>query len=222
MDLEDLQQKLGHRFRSALLLEEAVTHPSYGHEMRRRTADNQRLEFLGDAVLQLAATEMLYEKLPGASEGQLTPVRAQLVSRVHMQRVAEALGLGACLVLGKGEENNGGRTRGSNLADAMEAVIGAVYLDAGWDTARLLVRRLLDAAGGDAAEAANPKGALQEKLQAQGDMPPQYEVVCEDGPPHARQYEIRVLWQGKELGRGRGLSKKEAETQAARAALESL
>jgi ribonuclease-3 len=225
--LDDLQQRLGHAFADGAVLRQALTHASFGHEKRQRTPDNQRLEFLGDAVLQLAVTEELYRRFPDLSEGRLTVLRARLVNRHHLQAVAQELGLGGHLILGRGEENSQGRQRGSILADAVEAVIGAVYADGGWAVARALTLRLLEPAlaamtsESDAARA-NPKGSLQEKLQADGENPPLYRCLSETGPPHARVYEVVVEWAGRELGRGRGASKKEAETRAAEAALEAL
>jgi ribonuclease-3 len=226
-DLEEFKQRLGHSFADESLLRQALTHASFGHEKRQRTPDNQRLEFLGDAVLQLAVTTELYRRFPALTEGRLTVLRARLVNRHHLQALAQELGLGEHLILGRGEENSRGRQRGSILADAMEAVIGAVYSEAGWEAARAIILRLLEPSlaaishEGDAAEA-NPKGSLQEKLQADGEHPPAYRCLSETGPAHARVYEVVVEWQGRELGRGQGASKKEAETHAAQAALDGL
>jgi ribonuclease-3 len=226
LNLEEFQQRLGHTFADGDLLRQALTHASFGHEKRQRLPDNQRLEFLGDAVLQLTVTEELYRRFPAMTEGQLTKLRAQLVNKNHLQGIARELTLGEYLTLGRGEEKEG-RERPSILADAMEAVIGAVFADAGWEPARAIILRLLEPSlsairgESDAAEA-NPKGALQEKLQAEGDHPPAYRCVSETGPAHARVYEVVVEWQGRELGRGQGASKKEAETRAAQTALESL
>jgi ribonuclease-3 len=225
--LEDFQQRLGHTFADEGLLRQSLTHASFGHEKRQRIPDNQRLEFLGDAVLQLAVTAELYRRFPELPEGRLTVLRARLVNRNHLQDMAQSLGLGDHLVLGRGEENSQGRQRGSILADAMEAVIGAVYSEAGWEGARAIILRLIEpslTAISDAGEAgeANPKGSLQEKLQAEGEHPPVYRCLSETGPAHARVYEVVVEWQGRELGRGQGASKKEAETRAAQAALGDL
>ncbi len=225
--LDDFQQRLGHTFADGELLRLALTHASFGHEKRQRVPDNQRLEFLGDAVLQLSVTAELYRRFPELPEGRLTVMRAQLVNRHNLQAVATELGLGEHLILGRGEENSQGRTRPSILADAMEAVIGAVFAEAGWDVARAIILRLFEPSfatiigEGPLAEA-NPKGSLQEKLQAEGDQPPAYRCVSESGPAHARLYEVVVEWQGRELGRGQGASKKEAETRAAEAALAGL
>lgn len=224
-DFPELCQTLDHAFADPKLLTLALTHPSHGHEMRTRTPDNQRLEFLGDAVLQLSITEALYERFPDQPEGLLTKVRASLVNRDHLSKLARRLKLGAILILGRGEEANGGRDRDSNLADAMEAVIGAVYLDGGWKAARPVVVALYDVALEDIeldqVIVTNPKGALQERLQCEGADPPVYECIREEGPAHEREFEVVVEWKGKELGRGIGASKKEAETNAARTALQA-
>jgi ribonuclease-3 len=226
MSLDDFQQRLGHRFARLELLQQALTHASFGHEKRQRLPDNQRLEFLGDAVLQLAVTEELYRRFPDLPEGRLTVLRAMLVNRHHLQTLAKDLGLGEELILGRGEETSRGRERGSILADAMEAIIGAIFADAGWEPTRALILRVLGPSLGQIREEgspqANPKGSLQEKLQAEGDNPPLYRCVSETGPPHARVYEVVVEWQDRELGRGQGASKKEAETRAAEAALAGL
>jgi ribonuclease III len=222
MSIEDFQSRLGYTFRNVQILQEALTHPSYGHELRQHAPDNQRLEFLGDAVLQLAVTQRLYEVLPHESEGPMTMLRARLVNRSQLHSLAEQIDLGSELVLGKGEELNSGRTRSSNLADAMEAVIGAVFLDAGWETARDLVLRLLNPEIAQIDKknlSENPKGDLQEFLQTKGGEPPEYICESESGPAHARIFEVSVHWQGQKLGSGSGPSKKEAEINAARAAL---
>ncbi len=223
--LETLQTQLGYRFQHPELLEQALTHPSFGHEHRQKHPDNQRLEYLGDAVLQLAVTERLYLLFPEQSEGDLTRFRAKLVNRTRLQTIAETLQLGPLLQMGKGEEKNGGRTRSSNLADAIEAILGAIYRDGGWTEARDVIYRLMDPHLSPQKQTPlsdNPKGDLQEKLQARGDDPPIYQCLSEEGPPHARNYVVVCLWQEKELGRGTGSSKKTAETAAAQAALDFL
>jgi ribonuclease-3 len=226
-DLDEFQQRLGHTFADARLLRQALTHASFGHEKRQHVPDNQRLEFLGDAVLQLAVTEELYTRFPDLPEGRLTILRAQLVNRNHLQAMAVALGLGDHLILGRGEENSQGRQRGSILADAVEAVLGAVFTEAGWASVRAIILRLIEPSVAQLAvesgeKTANPKGSLQEKLQADGETPPLYRCLAESGPAHARIYEVVVEWQGKELGRGQGASKKEAEIRAAEAALKAV
>jgi ribonuclease-3 len=226
MSLDEFQTRVGHRFARPELLRQALTHASFGHEKRQRLPDNQRLEFLGDAVLQLVVTDELFRRFPELPEGRLTVQRATIVNRHHLQELARGVQLGDVLILGRGEESSQGRERSSILADAMEAVIGAVYADAGWEPTRALVLRLLEPSllklAQDAAPHANPKGYLQERLQAEGDDPPLYRCVAESGPPHARVYEVVVEWNQRELGRGQGASKQEAETRAAEAALAAL
>jgi len=225
--LDDLQQRLGHAFADQALLRLALTHASFGHEKRYRVPDNQRLEFLGDAVLQLTVTAELFRRFPEMPEGRLTVLRAQLVNRQHLQALAQQLNLGDHLILGRGEANSQGRARPSILADAMEAVLGALFSEIGWDASRVIILRLLESSlaaidGRDDETASNPKGSLQEKLQAEGEAPPAYRCLSETGPAHARIYEVVVEWQGRELGRGQGASKKEAEIRAAEAALAGL
>src|ERR1700679_2261196 len=142
--LEDFQQRLGHTFADQNLLRLALTHASFGHEKRQRVPDNQRLEFLGDAVLQLSVTEELYRRFPELPEGRLTVLRARLVNRQHLQQLAQGLDLGDHLILGRVEEQSEGRRRASILADAMEAVLGAVFAEAGWEGARPIILRLLE------------------------------------------------------------------------------
>ncbi len=222
-DLGPLEERIGYRFRNGLLLDEALTHPSVGHENQRHHFDNQRLEFLGDAVLQLIMTEQLYAQFPSDAEGQLTKLRSRLVSRDALKAHAQALDLGAFMMMGRGEEATGGRRRASTLADAFEALIGAIYLDSDLPTVRTFVLRQ---AAGDLAEIAqepvdvNPKGQLQEVLQAISPVSPAYELVSQSGPEHAKEFVVRAVWEGMSLGEGRGRSKKEAETAAAAEAME--
>ncbi len=226
-ELGTLQEKLGHRFSNRDLLVLALTHASYGHESRKQTADNQRLEFLGDAVLQLSVTCLLYDRMPTALEGRMTVLRAQLVNRGQLATVAQRLQLGRHLILGRGAESSGGRERESILADAMEAVLGAVFVELGFDQTATLVRRLwaepVDVAlQVERSAILNPKGALQELLQAHGSETPVYRCENESGPAHDRVYQAVVVWQQKELARGEGKSKKEAEMNAAESALRAL
>jgi ribonuclease-3 len=221
--MNPLEQRLDYKFRNPLLLAEALTHPSLGYETQRHHFDNQRLEFLGDAVLQLIYTEFLFDTYPDFPEGELTKLRARLVSREGLRINADALELGKYLMLGRGEEATGGRTRASSLADAYEALMGALYLDSDYVTVRRIVLtetrdRLENLSLEDGT--ANPKGRLQEILQSIAPMSPSYEIVEQFGPEHLKQFVSRILWEGRELGRGSGSSKKEAETQAARMALE--
>jgi ribonuclease-3 len=221
--LNPLEQRIGHKFRNSLLLAEALTHPSLGHETQRHHFDNQRLEFLGDAVLQLVITEHLYKLFPREAEGRLTKLRSRLVSREALRGHAHRLDLGQFLMMGRGEEASGGRQRTSTLADAFEALLGAIYLDTNLETARQFVLTL---AADDLAQLeaepidVNPKGNLQELLQAISPRSPCYQLLAESGPEHEKTFVVRVVWEGMPLGEGTGRSKKQAETAAALAAMQ--
>lgn len=213
-----LEQRLGYKFRNSLLLAEALTHPSLGHETQRHHFDNQRLEFLGDAVLQVIFTRHLFDLFPHFSEGQLTKLRARLVSREGLKVYGDALGLGNYLMMGKGEESSGGRVRPAALADAFEALIGAMYLDSDLETVRACVlqeaRQFIENLRQEPMEV-NPKGQLQELLQSITPLSPQYFITAQSGPEHHKHFGAVVRWNGLELGRGEGNSKKEAHTAAA-------
>jgi len=224
-DLADLQTRLGYPFRNEGLLQLALTHPSVAHESGEPTAHNQRLEFLGDAVLQLVLTHELYDKYSAFDEGPLTKARAKLVNRRTLAEHARALGVGTHLILSRGEETNGGRERASTLADAFESLLGAIFLDGGFEAARGFILREFSAAFGKLSvipTIENPKGELQELLQARSSESPQYHVVSATGPDHDRVFECIVQHDGVELARGAGKSKKAAETDAALAALKKL
>lgn len=222
--MDKLETILGHTFRDPALLQLALTHGSVGYEHQRPQADNQRLEFLGDAVLQLTLSHLLFHQLPQADEGVLTKARAQLVSTKALARVARRLNLGPHLIMGRGEEANGGRDRDSSLADALEAIAGAIHLDAGNQAAQKFAAHIfsedLRSIGKGDLEA-NPKGLLQEQIQAVSTECLVYTIVDEEGPDHAKQFVAAVSWREAELGRGSGRSKKDAETQAAQAALDN-
>jgi ribonuclease III len=223
--LSELQARLGYTFRDEQLLERALTHSSIAKEQRIPTEDNQRLEFLGDAVLQLVLTHELHDKFSTAAEGLLTKARAQMVNRHTLARQGNNLDLGAHLRLSRGEEMTGGRQRPAAQADAFEAVVGAIYLDGGFEAARTVVLRLFREAFGELRimpNLENPKGELQELLQAESNEAPVYLLQSVLGPDHDRRFECAVLHRGCELGRGIGRSKKEAESQAAVAALQIL
>lgn len=221
--MNPLEQRIKYKFRNSLLLAEALTHPSLGHETQRHHFDNQRLEFLGDAVLQLIFTEYLFDHFPQLSEGYLTKIRARLVSRDGLKTLAERIGIGKYLMMGRGEEASGGRDRSSTLSDAYEALIGAMYLDSDFVTVRRLVltdaRELLEDLEVDPPDN-NPKGRLQEILQAISPQSPSYPIIDQSGPEHEKRFVSKIVWDGRELGAGEGRSKKEAETAAARDALE--
>jgi ribonuclease III len=224
-DLAALQTRLGYTFRDGNLLRLALTHPSVAHEQGVPMEHNQRLEFLGDAVLQLVLTRELYEKFPAFNEGPLTKARAKLVNRRTLAVRGRELGLGEHLTLSRGEELHGGRERPSALADAYEALVGAIFLDGGFEVARELILREFGTAFGGLNVIPileNPKGELQEFLQARSSEPPQYHVVSSSGPDHDRVFECTVHHNGVELARGRGKSKKAAESEAALAALKKL
>lgn len=219
-----LEQRIEYGFSNRLLLKEALTHPSVGHETRAREFDNQRLEFLGDAVLQLVITEYLYANFLDQNEGCLTQLRSRLVSRDALHGRALAIDLGLHLLMGRGEEATGGRVRGSTLADAFEALIGAIYLDSDLDSARkFILREMHDELQQVIAEPVdiNPKGQLQECLQSLSGNSPIYEAISEAGPEHEKTFVVEVSWEGKPLGRGAGRSKKLAEIEAAADAIEA-
>jgi len=223
--LNELQGRLGYRFRNASLLRLALTHPSITQEQTAARQHNQRLEFLGDAVLQLILTLALYERFPELDEGSLTKARAQLVNRTALAAHGRTLDLGTHLLLSRGEEMHGGRTRNSALADAFEAVLGAIFLDGGFETAQSVVLREFEQSFTelpDVPAIANPKGELQEWLQMTSTEAPQYRLVSASGPDHDREFECIVLHEGVELARGRGKSKKNAESDAAFQALRQL
>ncbi|MBX7157139.1 MAG: ribonuclease III [Verrucomicrobiae bacterium] len=220
--MELLEEKIGYHFRDPALLQEALTHSSVLHEKRMAQQDNQRLEYLGDAVLQLLASEFLFHAYPEGKEGVLTQQRAHLVNRHAICELARHLDVGYALLLGKGEEADGGRERLSNLTDAMEAILGALYLDGGWLATAEFGERILKPFWQNYSQRVapeNPKGQLQEILQSQGLETPYYELTSAQGPDHRRDYTVSLKWRGREIGCGHGHSKKEAEVNAAAAAL---
>jgi ribonuclease-3 len=223
--LNDLQSRLGYKFRDIALLKLALTHPSITQEPASIRQHNQRLEFLGDAVLQLILTLALYERFPDLDEGSLTKARAQMVNRNALAARSRKLELGDHLILSRGEELHGGRSRISALADTLEAVLGAVFMDGGFQAAQKVVLAEFEESIAELPQVsaiANPKGELQEWLQAGSTEPPHYRMVSATGPDHDREFECIVLHEGEELARGQGKSKKTAETNAALAALELL
>jgi ribonuclease-3 len=224
-EFEELQRQLTYSFVDPGLLRLALTHPSVAHEQSAPIQTNQRLEFLGDAVLQLVLTRELYEKFPSFGEGPLTKARAQLVNRRSLAEQARQLGLGQYLILSRGEEISGGRERLSALADTFEALLGAIFLDGGFDAARVFILQQFGASFGELSAIPtleNPKGELQEFLQATSTEAPRYHVVSASGPDHDRVFECTVHHGGTELARGQGKSKKAAESEAALAALARL
>ena len=225
-DLTTLQQTLGVSCNDESLLEQALVHSSYINENPDLAlASNERLEFLGDAVLGLVVAEKLYQDFPHLDEGEMTKLRAALVRRETLARIARAIGLGDYLYLGKGEEASGGRRKPANLAAALEAVIAAVLLDRGSSIAGDLILRLLDI---ELQEVVNQgtgvdyKSELQELIQAREQQTPAYYIIDTTGPDHDKRFTVEVRLGEVLLGRGSGKSKKAAETEAARSALEQL
>ncbi|MDQ3991269.1 MAG: ribonuclease III [Actinomycetota bacterium] len=218
-----MERSLGLRFRSPSLRDAALTHRSYAFE-KGQTVTNERLEFLGDAVLGLVVTDLAFREFPDRPEGELAKLRAATVNMGTLADVARDIGLGDDILLGKGEEQSGGRSKPSILADGLEAVLGAVYLDRGLPTARKLVERLFRpriaeyaSGGGDR----DYKTTLQELSAQQTGNVPQYRVT-ERGPDHAKEFTATVYVSGADYGTGTGRSKKEAEQHAARVAFERL
>ena len=221
MNMSVLEDRLGHRFRDCKLLETALTHPSFGGD--HHVPHYQRLEFLGDAVLELAVSRYLYFELPEVDEGKLTRIRAALVREESLNRAAQRIGLGEFIRLSVGEERSGGREKPSILSDVMEAVLAAVYLDAGFDEAV----RIIDMVLGEELrpevlkDHLDAKSRLQELMQREGRMP-SYDYLSMEGPPHAPVFSYRVMDGEQELGRGSGTSKQNAQQAAARDALKRM
>ena len=224
--MQELERKLGYRFRSGALLAEALRHSSYANEHRgAESVSNERLEFLGDSVLGFVTAEYLFARHPDSPEGELTRIRAALVCEESLHEVAQKLELGRYLKLGNGEEAGGGRTRPSILADATEAVIAAVYLDGGLAAASSLIHRvLLDCEREEVVEERRRdyKTVLQELVQRKKDQVLRYELIGESGPDHDKQFTVCVWRNGRLLAEGKGRSKKAAEQHAAKVALEKL
>ena len=224
--LESLESKIGYRFGDRELLNRATIHRSFAHESEEDVADNEVLEFLGDAVLGLVVSELLYSRNPELSEGEMSKLKAFLVSSESLARKAEEIDLGAYLVLGKGEEKTAGRLKDSLLANSFEAVIAAIYLDGGLQEATKFVDctvyRCLSDATEDDARFSDFKSLLQERLQSEGHSLPVYTVVEERGPDHAKTFCVEVELDGQAIAVGNGKTKKSAEQMAAELALQAL
>jgi ribonuclease-3 len=220
--MNPLEERILYKFRNGLLLAEALTHPSISLERKNYPFDNQRLEFLGDSVIQVSVTEHLFRMFPDFGEGQLTKLRTRIVSRTALRNRAAKLDLGSYIMMGRGEEASGGRERASTLADVFESLVGAIYLDGGFDAARIFILRQMEEVFTEIAnqpEEINPKGFLQEILQAIEPAAPEYQILSQSGPEHSKNFICSVVWNGRELGRGCGSSKKEAQVAAAQVAL---
>ncbi len=222
----ELEHRLGYRFKDLELLDRAMTHRSYIYTPdNANLAANERLEFLGDSVLGMVTSQFLYENFPGKSEGDLTKLKGTLVSEATLSRIARSISLGKYLNLSEEEDKSGGRQRTSIIADAYEAVIGAIYLDGGLvPTQKVIKNQILRRCSELASDKAfyNYKGELLEYMQALGLGTPRYEVLVEKGPDHQKKFTIAVSAKGKKMGRGEGLTKKEAEQKAAKMALENI
>ena len=220
--METLEAKLGYRFRDRSLLENALTHSSYANENKSPLGSNERLEFLGDSILGMVTADYLYAHHPDLPEGDLTRTRAALVCEESLVEVAAAWDLGAYLRLGRGEETGGGRERPSIRADAVEAVLAAVYLDGGLDQCRDIIRRFILDKEKEKGASRDYKTTLQELVQREAGQVLNYRLTGESGPDHAKTFTVEVSLNGKAVGQGSGHSKKEAEQMAAKAAVEKL
>lgn len=220
----DIQQRIGYTFRDPELLERALTHKSYANESKV-PYHNERMEFLGDSVLNLIVSEYLMKTCPDSTEGALSRLRASVVSEPALAGVAREIGLGEHLLLGKGEEQTGGRNKDSLLADCLEALIASVYLDRGMDATEAFIMRFFDdliKKSCAARVSLDYKTELQELCQERLKQLPEYRVASETGPDHQKQFEVEVWVRGEQAGRGVGRSKKEAEQKAAKEALSKL
>ena len=211
---------MNHTFSNPDLLAEALTHTSWAYE--NGGTHNERLEFLGDAVLQLFSTEILFSRFPGEREGTLHSYRTQLVSTTHLASIARGWNLGEQAKLGKGEEATGGRDKDRLLAGLFEAVLGAIYLDGGYAAAQATVQQVLQEDLDALPSLADPRATLHEWCQREHGIPPEYSVTLEEGPPHDRTFSIAAKINNEVLGEGRGRSKKAASVEAARAATAAL
>ena len=218
-----LEEKLGYQFQNRELLENALTHSSCANESRGKLQSNERLEFLGDSILGMVVADHLYRGHPDLPEGELTRVRAALVCEESLVEVAQALDLGSYLLLGKGEEAGGGRTRPSIQADAVEAVLAAVYLDGGIGSARKIIQKYILCREIEGITSPRDyKTALQELVQRESGQVLKYRLVGSQGPDHAKRFFVDVDLNGEPVGSGEGHSKKEAEQMAAQAAMAKL
>ena len=221
--MDKLEEKIGYHFRDRELLNTALTHSSFANEKHGETQSYERLEFLGDSILGVVTAEFLYQHEPRLPEGRMTRLRAELVCETSLHKTALALGLGDYMRLGRGEEHTGGRERPSILADMVEAIIAALYLDSGMAEARrfIMAQVLQDVEFGDSHRGGDYKTQLQELVQRKSNQAIAYRLVEESGPDHDKTFTFEVLINGAVTGRGQGKTKKEAEQMAACKALEN-
>ena len=222
--IKDLENAIGYRFKNITLLQNALTHSSYANEYWRDSLrSNERLEFLGDSILGMVVAEYLYRTFPERPEGELTRMRADMVCERALAKVADRLDLGSHMLLGHGEEQGGGRERASILADAVESVIAACFLDGGMDAAKKLVETfILCEVPVSKLSNADYKTAFQERVQQKKDQTITYRLIGESGPDHDKSFQVEVLLNGQVVGTGIGSSKKRSEQDAARDALQRL
>lgn len=223
--MNSLEEKIGYQFKNAQLLETALTHSSYANERHSPACRSyERLEFLGDSILGIVTADFLYHREPELPEGRMTRLRAELVCETSLHKVALELGISEYMRLGRGEEHTGGRQRPSILADMVEAIIAAMYIDSGMEQARefIMTRVLKDAKIDDSHRTADYKTELQELVQRRSNQRISYELVGEKGPDHCKTFTFRVCINGVSVGEGSGRTKKEAEQQAAGKALEAM
>lgn len=219
-NIEELEKSIGYEFKDKKLLKRALTHSSYSNEQKiNKNGDYERLEFLGDAVLEMISSVFFYNKYPDMPEGQLTKQRSSYVCEPALAACAREFGLDKYILLGKGEEQTGGRKRDSIISDVCEAVIGALYLDGGFEIAHTFIHRFILIDGNNKGKFMDSKSLLQEKVQAMNHLTLEYELVGEEGPDHDKSFIVEVLIGGKSMGKGVGKTKKSAEQHAAYEAL---
>lgn len=222
-NLEELQEILEYKFKNINLLKTALTHTSYAHEAGKNIKHNERLEFLGDTILNLTITDKIYKHTPEISEGNMSKIRATIICEECLFEAALSLNYDKFIMLGKGEEKFGGNKKPSILSDAFEAVIAAIYLDSDFETAKKFILKVLSDKTDKAISVVGQKDyktRLQEVIQSKSDDKIIYKIVNEKGPDHQKEYEIEVYLGSKAIGRGKGSNKKEAEQHAAKVALE--
>ncbi len=221
-NLEEFEEKINYTFENKELLTVALSHSSYANEKKKSRHSNERLEFLGDSVLSIVVSQYLFEHFKHLPEGELTKIRASLVCEKALHEFAQKIDLGDHILLGKGEENTGGRQRASILADAFEAVIAAIYLDGGLDAASKHILRFIpkDIDSRHSVSFSDHKTILQEIIQKNPEERIEYKLVGQSGPDHDKAFEVQVYLNSNVIGTGKGKSKKEAEQMAAKEALE--